>query len=137
MDGDQGALNKFESGQWSAGFNDILVSAENLLGRVETDAEKAAAVALKTFVSQFATPFGQQALGLAATAATDVLQGQSVPQIAATIAPQITADAVTDAEKAGQVTLDAVRVALSGATPNSSSSTATTETPPASPPAAG
>lgn len=121
MDGDQGALNKFEHGEWQAGVHDLMVSAEALAGRVESDAAKAAAVALKTFVSQFATPFGAQVLGLAATAGADLLQGKSVPDIATEIAPQITADAVTDAEKAGQVTLDAVRVVLSGSSPNGSS----------------
>jgi hypothetical protein len=108
MDGDQGALNKFEHGEFSAGFHDIVVSLENVLGVAASDA----ALAIKTFASQFATPFGSQVLGLAVTAATGALQGQSVTQIAASITPQITADAVTDAEKAGQVTLDAVRVAV-------------------------
>lgn len=108
MDGDQGALNKFEHGEFAAGFHDISVSLENVLGLAASDA----ALAIKTFASQFATPFGSQVLGLAVSAATGALQGQSVTQIAATIGPQITADAITDAEKAGQVTLDAVRVAV-------------------------
>jgi hypothetical protein len=116
---DQGALNKFEHGEWAAGFHDIVVSVDNLFNTVKTDAEQDAALALKTFVSQFATPFGQQALALAGTVLTDVTEGQTVPQIAASVTPQISQDILTDAESAGvdtaQVVLNAARVQLSNA----------------------
>jgi hypothetical protein len=122
MDGsDEGAMNKFENGQWSAGFNDLLTSAEALVGRVETDAEKAAALALKTFVSQFSTPLGAQALQIGTSVVADAAAGQTVPQIAAAILPQIGQDIVGDAATAGsdaaETVLDAARVAL--ATPAS------------------
>jgi hypothetical protein len=120
-DGDQGALNKFENGEWSAGFNDLMTSADKLLGRVETDAEKAAALALKTFVSQFSTPLGAQALQIGTSVVADAAAGQTVPQIAAAILPQIGQDIVGDAATAGsdaaETVLDAARVAL--ATPAS------------------
>jgi hypothetical protein len=143
MDGsDEGALNKFENGQWSAGLNDILTSAEKLLGRVETNAEKDAALAIKTFVTQFSTPLGAQALQVGTTILTDVATGQTVPQIAAAVTPQIGQDLLNDAAAAGQntaeVVLNAARVALFGATASAAptavptSSPASTEAPAAS-----
>jgi hypothetical protein len=124
MDGDQGAINKVEHGEFAAALNDVEVSIGKLF---KDDVLPDAKLALSTFVSQFATPFGSQALSLGVTAVADAAEGQNIQQIAAAVGPQITADAVTDAEKAGEVTLNAVRVAITAQAASPSSSNASTD----------
>lgn len=108
MDDDQGALNKIEHGEFAAALNDIEVSVGKFFTRD-------AAPALTTFVKQFASDFGQQALALAGPAAAQVLAGTPIKDVAASLLPQITADAVTDAEKDGTVVLNALRVQVTAA----------------------
>lgn len=114
MDGEQGALNHLLAGDPATALHDV----ETSLGKLFVKGETGGAAALKTFIAQFATPFGSQALALAGTAVSAAAAGDSIQTIAATVTPQITADAVTDAEKAGEVVLNAVRVQLvAAATP--------------------
>lgn len=87
------------------------------LKKGEQQVGQAVVPALETFCQQFLTAFGAQALSLAETEAPSVLSGsKTIQQAAADIAPQITADATTDAEKAGTVALNAVRVQLTALT---------------------
>lgn len=87
---------------------DLVNKLESEFGLAVTVAENA----VELFAQQFLTPFGQQALALAASAVSAVLSGTPFQEVAATITPQITADAITDAEKAGTVVLNALRVQL-------------------------
>lgn len=88
--------------------------------------------ALETFVDQFLTDFGSQALTLAEGVAPKVLSGEmSIQEAAASIVPGITADAVTDAEKDGTVALNAVRVQITALNSAPAASVAPPETPPA------
>ncbi len=123
-----GALQQIEAGNVPAAVNDI----ETSLGKLFTGD---VVPALKLFVTQFLTPFGSQALALAGTAVGEAVSGTPIQTIAASVEPQITADAVTDAEKAGDVVLNAVRVQLTAqstapvADPNAISPVPTPETP--------
>lgn len=100
-----GALQNLEKSQFDAALNDI----ETSLKAVFTDD---VVPALKLFINTFATEFGSQALSLAGTAVASAVSGTSIQSIATTVGTQITADAVTDAEKAGDTVLNAVRVQL-------------------------
>jgi len=113
-----GALQNIEKGQFGAALNDIETSIKNLF-------TQDIAPALTAFVNQFASDFGSQALALAATSVGQVIAGTPIQTVAATILPQITADAITDGEKDGTVVLNALRVQLTAA----SSSAAVTGTP--------
>lgn len=69
--------------------------------------------ALETFVDQFLTDFGSQALALAEPEAQKIISGEkTIEQAAADLIPQIAAVAVTTAEKDGTVALNALRVHL-------------------------
>ena len=94
---------------------------ENVLKKIEslfTSEVAVAETALETFAKQFLTDFGKQALSLAATAVGDLLAGKGIKDIAAEITPQITADAISTAEKDGTVVLNALRVQLTAAAAN-------------------
>lgn len=108
MDGDQGALNHALHGEFGTALNDI----ETSLGKLFKDD---VVPALKTFIEMFASDFGSQALSIAATAVGQVATGTDIKTIAATVTAQITAAAITDAEKDGTTVLNAVRVQLTAA----------------------
>lgn len=90
---------------------DLVNKVEQLVGQAVTIAEDA----VELFAEQFLTPFGQQALSLAGTAVSELISGTPIQTVAANITPQIMADAITDAEKAGDVVLNALRVQLTAA----------------------
>lgn len=100
-----GALQNLEKGEFEAALNDIETSLKNLF----TDE---VVPALRTFIHTFASDFGSQALSIAATAVGQAIAGTSIQDIAASVLPQITAAAITDAEKSGETVLNAVRVQL-------------------------
>lgn len=103
-----GALQNLEKGQFGAALNDIETSVK----AVFTDE---VAPALTMFINTFASDFGAQALALAAGAVGQLIGGTSIQAVAASITPQITAAAITDAEKDGTVVLNALRVQLTAA----------------------
>ena len=111
MDGQQGALNKLLAGDISGALNDIEVSLGNLF-------HDDIVPALKTFIGQFASDFGSQALSQAAALAPAVIAGTtSIQDAAVTLGGQLTVDAVTDAEKDGTVALNAMRVQITAQSP--------------------
>lgn len=118
MDGDQGAVNKFENGEWSAGLHDIIVSAESLFGRAETDSQKLFAAGLKVLAADAQTDLGQIATTTIGTAIAGAVAGESVSQIGAAVLPQLETTVVSDAKAAGQdvenVVLNTARVMLLG-----------------------
>lgn len=66
---------------------------------------------VESFVKQFFTDFGKQALDLTIQYAPQVISGAlTINEAKDTVLPLITADAVTDAERDGAVVLDALRV---------------------------
>jgi len=120
MDGDQGALNKFEHDEFSASFNDLIVSAEKLFGKAETDAQILLAAGLKVLASDAKTDLGQivtTAIGSAIAAAGS---GQTPPQSLATVLPTLESSVVSDAKAAGQdvesTVLNTARIMLVGST---------------------
>ena len=117
-DGDQGALNKFEHGEFSAALHDIVVSFDNLLGRAETDAQKLFAAGLKQLATDAKTDLGQIATNAIGTALAGAAAGQSVAQIGAAVLPQLETTVVSDAKSAGQdvenVVLNTARVIMLG-----------------------
>lgn len=100
--------------------SDLVSKVESEVGIGITVAENA----VELFAQQFLTPFGSQALSLAGSAVGQLLGGNSIQAVAASITPQIVVDAVTDAEKAGSVVLDALRVQLTAAKAQSVTPTA-------------
>jgi hypothetical protein len=118
MDGDQGALNKFEHGEWSAGFHDLKVSLDKLLGRAENDAQTLFTLGLKTLTNDLKTPLGQAAATAIGTALADGVAGKTVAQIGADVLPSLESSVVADAKAAGQdaenVVLNTARVMLLG-----------------------
>lgn len=90
-------------------IGDIFTKVGQLAGGVVIPVENA----LESFVKQFATDFGQQALAQAAALAPAVISGEtSIKDAASTLGGQLTTDAVTDAEKDGTVALNALRVQI-------------------------
>ena len=86
--GDQGAINKFLIGEWSAGAHDIETSLGNVFSNDLIPA-------LKAFIQQFATDFGSKALAQAAPLAAQVIAGsltiqQAGTQLVAQVGPVIT-----------------------------------------------
>src|ERR1700761_6298699 len=114
MSDDQGALNKIEHGEFAAALHDIIVSAENLFGRAETDGQKLFAAGLKTLVADAKTDLGQLATTTISAALVAASGGQTVAQIGATVLPQLESSVVADAKAAGQdvenVVLNTARV---------------------------
>ena len=89
--------------------SDLVSKIESLIGQTVPVVE----TAVETFVEQFASDFGSQALTQAATLAPSVISGsQTIQEAAATLGTQVTADAITDAEKDGTVALNALRVQI-------------------------
>ena len=94
-------------------WGDVLKKVEQLGGEVIADGE----TALEAFTDQFLSDFGSQALAQAAALAPGVIAGTtSIQAAAATLGGQITADAITDAEKDGTVALNALRVQITAQT---------------------
>jgi hypothetical protein len=115
MDGDQGAINKLLTGNVSGALHDIETSLGNLFSDDLVPA-------LKTFVSQFATPFGSQVLAAAETEAASVISGSTTMEAAGTaLVSQVGTDALQDGENAATVALNALRVQITAASPNASS----------------
>jgi hypothetical protein len=108
MDGDSGALNKIEHGEFSAALHDIIVSAENLLGRAETDAQKLFAAGLKVLAADAQTDLGQIATTAIGTALAGAAAGQTVQQIGSSVLPTLETTVVNDAEAAGKDVLNVV-----------------------------
>lgn len=95
---------------------DLLNKIKELGGELINDGE----TVLETFAEQFASDFGTQALSQAETLAPTVIDGtQTIQQAATTLLGQVTADAVTDAEKDGTVALNALRVQITAQTTSS------------------
>lgn len=119
MDGDQGALNKFEHGEFSAGIHDLVVSTENLLSKATTDAETLLAAGLKALAADAKTDLGQIATTAIGSAIAAAGAGQTPPQILATVLPQLEQTVVSDAKTAGQdvesTVLNTARIMLIGA----------------------
>ena len=119
MDGDQGAVNKFEHGEFSAGFNDLLQSAEKLLGKAETDAQTFLSAGLKTLAADAQTDFGQIATTAIGTAITAAGSGQTPPQILTAVLAAVEPTAIADAKTAGvdveNTILNTARIMLVGA----------------------
>jgi hypothetical protein len=121
--GQEGALNKLLAGDVSGALHDVETSLGNLFSDDLVPA-------LKTFISQFSTPFGAQALAAAGAAAASVISGTTTIQAAGTaLVAQIGTDALQDGENAATVALNALRVQITASSPSSS---AATSTPPAS-----
>jgi len=118
MDDDQGAINKMEHGEFSAAWHDLVTSAENLLGRAETDAEKLAVLGIQTVTKDLKSPLGQAAAQAISTAISGALAGQTVAQIGAAVLPQLEGSVVSAAKAAGQdvenVVLNTARVMILG-----------------------
>jgi hypothetical protein len=92
---------------------DVWSKAESLVDPTVKKIESA----LETFTDQFLSDFGSQALSQAAALAPAVIAGTtSIQDAAATLGGQITADALTDAEKDGTVALNALRVNITAQT---------------------
>lgn len=125
MDGDQGAINKFLNGEWSAGAHDIETSLGNVFSNDLIPA-------LKAFIQQFASDFGSKALAQAAPLAAQVIAGSLTIQQAGTqLVAQVGTDAVQAGEDAGQVALNALRVNLTSQAAASASPPAPQEAAPA------
>jgi hypothetical protein len=118
MDGDAGAINKIENGEFAAAWNDLVTSFENLLGRATTDAEKLALAGIQTLKTDLASPLGQAATTAISTAISGALAGQSIAQIGAAVLPALESSVVTAAKAAGQdvenVVLNTARVMVLG-----------------------
>lgn len=109
MTDDQGALNHLLHGEVGTAVHDVVVSTENFFTTTIDPA-------LLAFIKQFASDFGSQALTAAAPLALQVIAGTTTIQAAgATLATQLSADALTDAEKDGTVALNALRVQITAA----------------------
>lgn len=106
MDGDHGAINHLEHGEVGTAINDIETSVRKFF------VDDVSPV-LTTFLKQFLSDFGSQALSQAAALAPGIISGATTIQEAAvTLVGQVTADAATDAEKDGTVALNALRVQI-------------------------
>jgi hypothetical protein len=133
-DGDQGAINKIEHGEFAAALHDIIVSAENLFGRAETDAQKLFAAGLKVLATDAQTDLGQLATAAIGTALAGAAAGQSVSQIGSSVLTSLEPTVISDAKAAGQdvenMVLNTTRVMALGVQAGNVSSTAS---PPATP----
>ena len=109
MTDNQGALNHLLHGDVGTAIHDIEVSIGNIF-------KDDVVPALKAFIEQFLSDFGNQALSVGATLAPKVISGEiSMQDAGAQIASQLASIAVTTAEKDGTVALNALRVQITAA----------------------
>lgn len=95
---------------------DLFTKVQQLVGNAFNGAAHIVGDALETFVEQFASDFGAEALAKAEPLAIDVLSGKTdIKTAAITLGTQLEAVAITDAEKSGTVALNAIRVHLTAA----------------------
>jgi hypothetical protein len=116
MSNQQGALNKLLSGNFSGAWGDVETSVEDFF-------DDDIAPALKDWLAQFGTDFGSAALSAAGTLAGNVITGTTtITAAAGQIVSQLGSIALQAGENATQTALNALRVQITSASPNASSS---------------